>query len=80
MSRIVIKTKGVLNAVCFSLGLAAGMVMRDEIYYPNLQRATDLVEHHEKIDRSLEEEIAVLKLALAQSKSKSSSKSKANNN
>jgi len=54
--------------------------MRDEIYYPNLQRATDLVEHHEKIDRSLEEEIAVLKLALAQSKSKSSSKSKANNN
>ena len=50
-----------VNIGCIGLGLSAGMVMRDETYYPNLHRTLDLVEDHERRDQKIEEEIILLK-------------------
>lgn len=46
--------KGWFNVFCFSVGIIGGIVMRDELYYPNLQRTDDLINHWRSCDNLIQ--------------------------
>lgn len=68
--------KGWFNFFCFTLGLVGGTVMRDEIYYPNLQKTDELIAHWKKCDDLIQLDIDEVDRKLSQVKKIKKSKSK----
>lgn len=54
------KRMGYVNTACFALGLYAGFIMRDEVYYPTLKRTDYLVEDFSKCDQRLQKDLEVV--------------------
>lgn len=59
------KRVGYFNTGCFVLGLYAGFIMRDEMYYPTLKRTDDIVEHFEKCNERIENDISIVEERLS---------------
>jgi hypothetical protein len=49
--------KGWYNMFCYSLGVIGGIVMRDELYYPNLQKTDDVISHWQKCEELIKSDI-----------------------